>query len=75
MHTSEENYATAREMVEQIKLAATDPRGTYFMHRHDGEHDEGLDCWCSPVALTFEQVQAHTNRSLEEFFIEFLQTH
>jgi hypothetical protein len=57
--------------VRDVREWAADPQGYYFVHRHDGEHISGKDCWCSPMGLSSEQIKAHSDTSLQQLLDEF----
>lgn len=68
--------ATANEFTaEGLREVATDEFGTYVLHRHGGDHEEGTNCWCYPLILQYFQVAGMTRIELQRMLNEHYRVH
>lgn len=59
----------------EIRDWVSDPRGKYFVHRHRGDHSEGVACWCEPMILTQAQVFSYSVAELQLVLNSFFAVH
>jgi hypothetical protein len=51
---------------EGLREVATDEFGTYVLHRHGGDHEDGTNCWCYPLVLQYIQVASLRRAELQQ---------
>lgn len=64
-------HLTAEELWE----VADDPEGIYAIHRHEGDHFSGDDCWCFPLCLSYYQITELSLDELQDMLDEHYRIH